>query len=110
MTIPTPVLGVMCVVLALLLTFVFRIQRGHLSSRLWDFVTLALFVAGAWWIHYWDPLSNLVVGVVAGFIAVVIRDIRLWAARFRGQVYRATHRYYWYGRAHSWFGERRRRY
>jgi hypothetical protein len=110
MTIPYVVLGYGCVILALLLTFVFRIQRGRLSSRLFDFVTLALFVVGVWWINYWDALSNLVVGVAAGLIAVFIRDLRLWAAHFRGQVYRATHRYYWYGRARSWFGERRRRY
>jgi hypothetical protein len=110
MTIPTPVLGVDCVVLALLLTFVFRIQSGKLSDRLWDFVTSALFVVGVWWVHDWDPLSNWVVGVLAGLIAVVIRDIRHWAARFRGQVYRSTHRYYGYDRGFGWFGGRRRRY
>ncbi len=110
MTIPTPILGIASVIVALLLTFVFRIQRGGLSHRLWDVATLALFVAGAWWIHYWDPLSNLVVGVVAGLIAIVIRDIRLWAARFRSMVYRRTHRYYWYDRGFGWFGGRRRRY
>jgi len=110
MTIPTPILGAICVILALLLTFVFRIQRNNLSNRVWDFVTLALFVAGVWWIAYWDPLSNIVVGVVAGLVAIAIRDIRLWAARFRGQVYRRTHRYYWYGRGLGLFGGRRRRY
>lgn len=83
MTIPTPLLSVTCVVLALLLTFVVRIQRRNLINRLRDFVTLALFVVGVWWVHDWDPLSNWVVGVLAGLIAVVIRDIRLWAARFR---------------------------
>ena len=108
MTIPTPILGAICVILALLLTFVFRIQRGSLAARFWDFVTLVLFVLGAWWINYWDPLSNLIVGVVAGLVAVVIRDIRLWAARFRGMVYRRTHRYYWYGRGFGLFGGRRR--
>ena len=110
MTIPTPILGAICVILALLLTFVFRIQGSNLSNRVWDFVTRALFVAGAWWIAYWDPLSNLVVGAVAGLVAIAIRDIRLWAARFRGQVYRRTHRYYWYGRGLGLFGGRRRRY
>jgi chromate transport protein ChrA len=108
MTIPTPILGAACMILALLLTFVFRIQRNNLSNRLWDFITLVLFVAGVWWINLWDPLSNLVVGVVAGLVAIGIRDIRLWAARFRGQVYRRTHRYYWYGRGFGLFGGRRR--
>ena len=110
MTIPTPILGAACLVLALLLTFVFRIQRNNLSNRVWDFVTLALCVSGAWWVNLWDPLSNLVVGVAAGLLAILIRDIRLWVARFRGQVYRRTHRYYWYGRGFGLFGGRRRRY
>ena len=110
MTIPTPILGIASTILALLLTFVFRIQRGNLSNRLWDLVTLVLFVVGAWWINYWDPLSNLAVGVGAGLVAIIIRDVRLWVARFRGQVYRATHRYYWYGRALGLLGGRRRRY
>jgi hypothetical protein len=109
MFIPTRLLGIFCLIVALLLTFVLRIQRGRFQNQLWDFITLALFVVGAWWVNYWDPLSNLVVGAVAGLAAIVIRDVRLWAARFRGQVYRRTHRYYWYGRAGSWFGGRRRR-
>ncbi len=110
MTIPTPILGAACLIAALLLTFVFRIQRNNLSNRVWDFVTLALFVAAAWLIKLWDPLSNIVVGAAAGVVAIVIRDIRLWVARFRGQVYRRTHRYYWYGRGLGLFGGHRRRY
>jgi hypothetical protein len=109
MFIPTQLLGFACVVIALLLTFVLRIQRARLQNQLWDFFTLTLFVSGVWWINFWDPLSNLVVGVVAGLQAILIRDVRLWAARFRGQVYRRTHRYYWYGRAGGWYGGRRRR-
>ena len=108
MIIPTPILGAACVFLALLLTLVFRIQRNSFSNRVWDFVTLALLVVGVWWIDFWDPLSNLVVGVIAGLVAIGIRDLRLWAARFRGQAYRRTHRYYWYNRGYSLFGRRRR--
>jgi hypothetical protein len=77
-----------------MLTFVCRIQRERLSSKFRAFVTLVLFVIGVRWINYWDAVSNLVVGVVAGLIAVLIRDRRMWAARFRGQVYRRTHRYF----------------
>ena len=43
---PYPLLGLGCVVLGLLLTFVFPIQRQRLSNQLWDLVTLALFVLG----------------------------------------------------------------
>jgi len=103
-------LGVIAVGLGVLLTLVFPIQRGRLSNQVWDFITLALFVAGAFFINYYDLLSNLIIGAIAGFIAVLIRDFRLWVARFKGQVYRRSHRYYWYGRANNWYGRRRRRY
>jgi type II secretory pathway component PulF len=110
MTIPYPLFGGLCLVVAVLLTLVFPIQRGRLSNQLWDFITLALFVLGAWWVNYWDALSNFGVGLIAGLVAVVIRDVRLWLVRFRGQAYRRSHRYYWYGRARDWYGSRRRRY
>jgi type II secretory pathway component PulF len=109
MTIPTSILGPACLVLGLLLTFVLPIQRGRIRNQLWDLITLALFVAGAWWVNYWDGLSNLGVGVIAGVIAILIRDFRLWKARFRDQVYRRTSPRYWYGRAYGWWGRRRRR-
>ena len=109
MTIPPVILGPGCLILGLLLTFVFPIQRGRFWNRFWDLATLALFVVGVWVINYWDRLSNLGVGLIAGFLAVLIRDFRYWLIRLRGQVYRATHPYYWYGRAATWFGGRRRR-
>ncbi len=105
MTIPPLLLGLGCVLLAVLLTFVFPIQRARLSNQAWDLVTLALLVGGAWWLNLFDTLSNVGLGLIAGFIAILIRDFRLWLARFRGQAYRRSHRYYWYGRA---WGRRRR--
>jgi hypothetical protein len=104
------ILGAICLILALLLTFGFPIQRGRFRNQLWDFITLALFVAGAWFIRYWDDLSNLGVGLIAGLIAIAIRDFRLWMVRFKGQAYGRRHRYHWYGRARDWYGRRRRRY
>jgi chromate transport protein ChrA len=109
MTIPPLVLGLACLVLGLLLTFVVRIQRGRLRNQVWDLITLALFVGAAWWLRIWDAWSNLVVGLIAGLLAIVIRDIRLWAVRFRDQVYGRRHRYYWYGQARDWYSGRRRR-
>ena len=109
MFIPALVLGLACLALALLLTLVFPIQRGRLRNQIWDLVTLALFVLAAWWLRPWDAVASLAAGLLAGLLAVLVRDFRLWLARFRGQVYRRTHRYYWYGRAGSWLGGRRRR-
>lgn len=109
MTIPSFFIGLACVAIGFGLTFVWPIQRGRLSNQLWDFITLALFVLGSVWINYWDMPSNLAQGVIAGFIAILIRDFRLWLVRYRNQGYRRSHRYYWYGRARNWW-DRRRRY
>lgn len=106
MFIPSFLLGVGVVILGFLLTFFFPIQRGRLQNGLWDVITLVLFVAGVYLINYYDLLSNLIIGVIAGFIAVLIRDFRLWTVRFRNQTYRRSHRYYWYDR----MSRRRRRY
>ncbi len=109
MTIPPLALGVGGLAFGVLLTLVLPIQRGRRRNQWWDLVTLALFVAGAWWLALWHPAINLAVGAAVGLLAVLIRDFRLWLVRFRDQVYRRSHRYYWYGRARSWYGGRRRR-
>jgi drug/metabolite transporter (DMT)-like permease len=110
MTIPSWALGWGSLALALALTFVFPIQRGRFWNQFWDLATLALFVTAAAAINYWDALSNWGVGLLAGIIAILIRDFRLWKVRFQGQVYRVTHPRYWYGRAYNWYSGRRRRY
>lgn len=102
-------LGIGCVLLGLVLTFIWPIQRGRFQNQFWDLITLALFGWGVWWIRYWDDLSNLGVGLSAGLIAILIRDFRLWWVRFRDQTYRRSHRYYWYGQARNVWGRRRRR-
>jgi hypothetical protein len=109
MFIPPVALALIALAFAVLLTIGFPIQRGRFRNQLWDFITLALFVGGFWWLGWWDALSNLVVGVLAGLAAILVRDFRLWVARFKSQVYRRSHRYYWYGRARDWYGGRRRR-
>ena len=109
MTVPPFVLGLVCLLGGLLLTFVLPIQRGRLRNQVWDFVTLAFFVGAGYFINYWDLASNIIVGLIAGGVAILIRDFRLWLARFKSQVYRRSHRYYWYGRARDWAGRRRRR-
>ena len=62
---------------------------------------------GLWWINYWDALSNLGVGLIAGSVAVLIRDVRLWLAHSRSRTYRRDHRHYWHGRARDWYRGRR---
>jgi hypothetical protein len=109
MTIPPWVLGLSSLVLGLLLTLVWPIQRGRVRNQLWDLVTLVLFIVAAWGLHLWDVGSNLAIGLLTGLAAVVVRDFRLWLKRSGAQTYRRSHRYYWYGRARNWYGGRRRR-
>jgi hypothetical protein len=109
MFIPPLLLGIICIFGAFMLTLALPIQRGRFRNQLWDFITLALFVGGFWWVAFWDAWSNLMVGIVAGGLAVLVRDFRLWLVRFKSQVYRRSHRYHWYGRARDWYGGRRRR-
>ena len=110
MTIPPFFLGVGCGLFGLLLTFVFPIQRRRLSNQVWAFITLALFVVSSYYLGPFNLLVNLVLGAIIGLVAILIRDFRLWIARFRGQVYGRSHRYHWYGRARDWYGRRRRRW
>jgi len=109
MTIPTYILGPALLVAGLLLTFIFPIQRGRLANQVWDFITFVLFMAG--WIisNYWDLASNIILGLIFGVGAILIRDFRLWVVRFKGQVYRRTNPRYWYGQAYGLFDRRRRR-
>ncbi len=109
MTIPIYILGPGMILAGFLLTFILPIQRGRLWNQLWDFITFALFVAGFWIFNIWDTASNITLGVIFGVVAILIRDFRLWAVRFRGQMYRRYHPRYWYGRAYDWYGRRRRR-
>ena len=109
MTIPTFIVGPALLIAGFLLTFIFPIQRGRLQNQVWDFITLALFVAGWWRLNVWDVPSNIVIGVLCGVGAVIIRDFRLWLVRFKGQMYRRYNPRYWYGRAYDWYDGRRQR-
>jgi hypothetical protein len=107
---PYPLIGIVCLIFGVLLAIGGPVQRGRLNHRFWDVVIVGLFVLGVCLVRYWDDPSNFVVGLAAGLVAILIRDIRSWVGRFQGQVYRRSHRYYWYGRARDWYGRRRRRY
>lgn len=91
-----------------MLTFVWPVQRSRLSNQLWDLFTFGLWLGAAYLIRPLELPVALVLGGAAGFIAVLICDLRLWTVRFRDRSYGRRHRYYWYGRARDWYGRRRR--
>jgi hypothetical protein len=103
------VAGLMCLFFGLALTFFFPIQRGRIQNQLWDLIVLGLFVAAVYFLNLWGFGENIVVGVVVGVVAILIRDFRLWMVRFRDRAYGRGHRYYWYGRARDAYSRRRRR-
>jgi len=107
---PYLILGVVCVILGVLITLGGPVPRARLGHRLWDLLVLVLFIVGVIWIRYWDDLSNFGVGLIAGLVAIVIRDIRGFMVHFQREAYGRGHRYYWYGRAHGWYRRRWNRY
>lgn len=108
MTIPMWLMGGAALLLALGLTFVWRIQRGRLANQAWDFVTLGLCMVGLYGLGPWNLMLNLAFGLGLGIVCVIIRDFRLWLARAQDQRARRSRRDYWYGRANDWWRRRRR--
>lgn len=107
------ILGVICLIGGLLLTFVYPLgqRRGnHLISEL---LLLALFVVAAFnlipvaWIPEEETWKVILIGLGAGLLAVVYRDFRRFIRYFQGKFYRMSHPYYWYGRVYR--NRRRRR-
>jgi predicted alpha/beta hydrolase len=110
--IPQAVLGIMCLIGALALTFAWPLGPRRGNHILLSIVIVALFVLAAYnlipvtWIPKDETWKVILIGLGAGLAAVVYRDTRRFMRYFRGKVYRMTHPYYWYGR----YARRRRRY
>jgi hypothetical protein len=116
-TLSYPLAGVICLLAAFCITFFWPLgpsRRNHVISEV---VIVVLFVAAGGFIFAsgWLPESvswvgALGIGLAIGIVAVVFRDVRRFINYFRGQAYKYTHPYYWYGRAgRAMFGGRERR-
>ena len=112
MFISQQVIGLGCLIGALILTFAWPLGRhsgGHIFLSL---SIIVLFVLAAYnlipvtWIPVTDTWKVILIGLVVGLLAVLYRDVRRFLRFFHGRVYRMTHPYYWYGR----YYRRRRRY
>lgn len=101
-----PILGLACISGGLILTFAWplgRPRRGHIFLSL---SILGLFVFAGYCLNPANTWTAILIGLGAGVLCVLYRDVRRFLRYFHGKVYRMTHPYYWYGR----YYRRRRHY
>ncbi len=106
------VFGILCLIGALALTFGWPLGSRRGGHILLSIVIIVLCVLAAYnlipvtWIPVGETWKVILIGLGAGLLAVIYRDVRRFLRFFHGRVYRMTHPYYWYGR----YYRRRRRY
>lgn len=106
------VFGLGCLIVALILTFAWPLGRRSNGHVFLSLSILVLFILAAYNLIpvTWIPAENtwlvILIGLAAGLLAVLYRDVRRFLRFFHGKVYRMTHPYYWYGR----YYRRRRSY
>ena len=105
------VLGIGSALLALVLTFFIPVSPHRVNQTLISIIiAILIFVAALALVDM--PLA-FGVGIAGTAVAIIYRDIMRWVKEFMWHnVYRYTHRYYWYnriGRAILGGGRRRRR-
>jgi len=104
------IVGVICLIGGLLLTFVYPLGRRSGNHALSEILLLVLFVVAAYNLipATWVPNDVVVIaiGLGVGLLAVFYRDVRRFIRYYQGKFYRMSHPYYWYGRM---FRRRRRR-
>ncbi|HTP11917.1 MAG TPA: hypothetical protein VMP08_26880 [Anaerolineae bacterium] len=112
MYISQEVIGLSCLIGALILTFAWPLGRRSNGHVFLSLCIIVLFILAAWnlipvtWVSKSDSGLVILIGLGAGLLAVIYRDVRRFLRFFHGKVYRMTHPYYWYGR----YYRRRRRY
>jgi len=111
MFISQPVIGLACLIGGLILTFAWPLGRHSSGHIILSVSIVILFVLAAYnlipvtWIPVADTWQVILIGLGAGLLCVLYRDVRRFVRFFHNKVYRMTHPYYWYGRYN-----RRRRY
>jgi hypothetical protein len=115
MFISIAIIGWICLIVAILMTLFYplgQLRRNQIISQSAIFV---LWVIAAYILipYEWVPQDQgwkaILIGVLAGLIALLIRNgLRVYRF-FTGKVYRVTRPYYWYNRALRGISSRRRR-
>jgi hypothetical protein len=105
------VLGIGSAILALVLTFFIPVSPHRVNQTLITIIIVVLVFVAA--LAIFDMPLAFGVGIAGSAVAIIYRDILRWVKEFMWHnVYRYTHRYYWYnrvGRAILGGGTRRRR-
>jgi hypothetical protein len=112
MFISQPLIGWGCLALAIVLTLFFPLGRQSASHTISSLAIIVLFVIAAYNLITVEMIPEtwkvIAIGLGAGVIAVVIRDVFRFFRFFHGKIYRVTHPYYWYSRAFRSLASRRR--
>ncbi len=91
------ILGIGSTVLALVLTLFIPVSPHRVNQTLISLLIAVLVLVAAFAIF--DMPLALVVGIAGTLVAVIYRDIMRWIKEFLWHnVFRYTHRYYWYNR------------
>jgi hypothetical protein len=101
MYISTGVMGLAALIVGVLLALFLPLGRARSNHLVSTLIIFGLFV-GAGVLLFREMLgwqAALGIGAGLGLLAVLYRGLRRWLRYFQGAVYRATHPYYWYGRA-----------
>ncbi len=91
------ILGIGSAILALVITLFIPVSHHRVNQTLIAvIITILIFVAA---FAIFDMPLALAVGIGATAVALIYRDILRWVKEFLWHnVYRYTHRYYWYNR------------
>ncbi len=91
------ILGIGSAILALVITFLIPVSPHRVNQTLISII-IAILVFVAAFALFDMPLAFLV-GILGTAVALIYRDLGRWAKEFMWHnVYRYTHRYYWYNR------------
>ena len=115
MFISPTLIGWVCLIAAILMTLFYplgQLRRNQIISQSAIFIlwVIAAFILIPYdWVPANEGWKALLIGALAGAIALLIRNgLRVYRF-FTGKVYRVTRPYYWYNRALRGFSSRRRR-
>jgi len=96
--------GLLCLAGAILLAFFYPLGRKDGQHLFFNLAIIVLFVVAAFNLITGEIIESdvtvLLIGLVAGAAAALIRSFRRWVKFYQGVVARRASPYYWYRRAY----------